>query len=99
MEGADGAEYVTNKILEEITGGDYYFETAADKVIGYENDYPFFINGEELIVYFQLYELAPYVAGMQSFSFSVDELESFLKPEIAIAMEGKDPLPIQLLGR
>ncbi|HAF59609.1 MAG TPA: hypothetical protein DCK81_00475 [Clostridiales bacterium UBA9856] len=91
LEGADGAEYVTNKILEEITGGDYYFETAADKVIGYENDYPFFINGEELIVYFQLYELAPYVAGMQSFSFSVDELESFLKPEIAIAMEGKDP--------
>lgn len=98
-EGSDGLEYVTNKILEEIAEGEYFFETAANTVIDYDGNYSFLINGDELIVYFQLYEIAPYVAGMQSFSFSENELESFLKPEIANAMEGQDPVDIQFLDR
>lgn len=68
-------------------------------MIDYDGNYSFLINGDELIVYFQLYEIAPYVAGMQSFSFSENELESFLKPEIANAMEGQDPVDIQFLDR
>ncbi len=98
QEDSDSMEYVNEKILSEIAEGDYYFESAADTVAGYNGNYDFLINGENLIVYFSLYDIAPYVAGMQSFSFSVDELGSTLKPEIFAAMEGQDPVSIQFFG-
>ncbi|MFA5635289.1 MAG: DUF3298 domain-containing protein [Anaerovoracaceae bacterium] len=95
---SDGLEYVNEKILSEIAEGDYYFESAADTVAGYNGNYDFLINGENLIVYFSLYDIAPYVAGIQSFSFSVDELGSMLKPEVFAAMEGQEPVFIQFFG-
>ena len=95
---SDGLEYVTHKILSEIAEGDYYFENAADTVAGYNGNYHFLINGQNLIVYFPLYDIAPYVAGIQSFSFSLDDLGSMLKPEVYAAMEGQEHVFFQFFG-
>ena len=98
QDGSGGVEYVTNRMLDEISESDYYFKTATNTVTDYNGNYSFLINGEQLVVYFQLYDIAPYVAGMPSFSFSADELKTFLKPEIADAMQGQEPVVIQFFG-
>ncbi len=95
-----GVEYVTDKILKQVVVPEEgFFEGAADTVAAYEGNYSFLINGNELVLYFGLYDITPYVAGMQSFSFSADELRSFLKPEIFDAMQGQEPVLIQFLPK
>ncbi len=54
-------------------------------------------NGDELVVYFPLYEIAPYVAGIQSFDFSSENLAGLLKPEIIEAMNGQEEQTILFL--
>ncbi len=98
QEGSGGLEYVTNRIMEDLSDPEKgYFDTAAETVTGYEGKYPFLINGDNVVVYFQLYEIMPYVAGMPSFSFTSDELKTFLKPEIFDAIQGQESVPIRFL--
>lgn len=95
-----GVEYVTDKILRRVAVPEEgFFEGATDTVAAYEGNYSFLINGNELVAYFGLYDITPYVAGMQSFSFSADELRPFLKPEIFDAMQGQEPVLIQFLPK
>lgn len=86
----DGVEYVTEKILQKIKNqNSTYFDTAKETVLGYDENFNFIILGDSIEVYFPLYEIAPYVAGIQNFSFSRDELQGLLKPEIYDAMSGE----------
>lgn len=95
-EGKGGVEYVTREILEDIRD-DGYFDTAADTINNYQGDYQFLINGDELIVYFPLYDITAYAAGIQSFDFDLEELSPYLKPEIADAMRGQESAAIPYL--
>ncbi len=95
-----GVDYVTGRIIKDIEKPqDGYFETAADTVSGYEGNFNFLINGDDIVVYFPLYDIAPYVAGIQHFDFSSEELEGLLKPEIANAIMGQESLPIPFLAQ
>ena len=94
-----GLENVVNKIIKEIEGNDSYFETAVETVNSYGGNFNFLINGDQIIVYFPLYEIAPYVAGIQGFTFTLEELAQDLKPEITNAMEGQEPKEILYLQR
>ena len=96
----NGVEYVTKKILKEVAeSNDEYFENAKNTIVDYGGNYNFLINGDKLMVYFPLYEIAPYVAGIRSFSFSEKELEGLLKPEISGAMENQEAQHIPFLNR
>ena len=75
-----------------------YFDTAEETIASYNFEYPFLINGNELIVYFPLYEIAPYAAGMQAFAFPLDEISSYLKPDLVAAMQGQTPVDIPYLS-
>ncbi|MDD4583391.1 MAG: RsiV family protein, partial [Eubacteriales bacterium] len=92
-------ENVVNKIIKEIEGNDSYFETAVETVNSYGGNFNFLINGDQIIVYFPLYEIAPYAAGIQGFTFTLEELAQDLKPEITNAMEGQEPKEILYLQR
>lgn len=87
-EGSGGVDYVTSIILDKIKS-DEYFNNAAETVKNYQGLYHFLINGDKLVVYFPLYEIAPYSGGIRSFEFDLEELEDRLKPEIARAMKGQ----------
>jgi hypothetical protein len=99
-DGKDGVEYVTKKILKEVSESDKeYFENAKNTIVDYGGNYNFLINGDKLVVYFPLYDIAPYVAGIRSFNFSTKELEGLLKPEVAEAMRDQEEQPIPFLNR
>lgn len=98
IDNSGGAQFVENEILNRIKDPEKgYFDTAAETIASYGGDFKFLINGDRIIVYFPLYDISPYVAGIEDFAFSLEELESFLKPEIAEAMRGQEPVEIMLL--
>ncbi len=92
-EESEGVEQVTAEMLDEIKS-DVYFSTAAETIKNYQGQYNFLINGDKLIVYFPLYEIAPYAAGIRSFEFDQKELGDLLKPEISRAMEGQNAVTL-----
>lgn len=95
-----GVNYVTASILKEIgSPGGGYFDNAAGTVAAYEGNYNFLINGDSIVVYFPLYDIAPYVAGIQHFDFTAEELKGMLKPEIYNVIIGQESLSIPFLAQ
>ena len=41
----------------------------------------FYIQDDNLVVYFDLYEIAPYAAGIPEFIINVNKIDHILKPE------------------
>lgn len=64
-------DYIISTINEEIQKDEknIYFKEATVEMI---DDY--YISNDELVVVFQLYEIAPYVSGIREFKFSLAEL-------------------------
>ncbi|NLY70698.1 MAG: DUF3298 and DUF4163 domain-containing protein, partial [Clostridiales bacterium] len=73
-EDSNGFDQIVAKIMKEVEDDDIYFDTAKDTVASYEGNFNFLINGDELVVYFPLYDIAPYVAGIRSFTFELEHL-------------------------
>lgn len=95
--GSDGPVLV-EAALRSAVGGPDFFTDAADTVEAYERDYDFLISGENIIVYFPLYDLAPYAAGIPGFAFPAGDLEQWLKPEIAEALRGRAAVEVPALA-
>jgi len=92
-EGNASAELVTEKIIKRINENpEHYFTSAVETVKNYDNDYLFYINGNKLVVYFPLYDIAPYAGGIQFFDFDANELKDILKPEIYEAIKFAKPV-------
>ena len=85
----EGVAYVEEKMTERITDSGYFFPGAEAELEKYQGDFPFYINGNQIVVYFSVYELAPYVAGIPFFAFTDAELGDLLRPEIAEAIRGR----------
>jgi len=97
QEGSASAAYVTEKILKRIQENpDLYFDSAEETVKKYHEDYTYFVNGNQVVVIFSLYEIAPYAGGIQFFTFTAEELKDLLKPDLYNAM--KDAKPVDTKG-
>lgn len=97
QEGSASGALVTERVLDKIRQNpDLYFTSAEETVKKYNNDFSFFINGNQVVVFFSLYELAPYAGGIQFFAFTAEELKDILKPEIFEAI--KDAKPVNTEG-
>ncbi len=95
-----GVDYITEQILKEVEKSNMnYFESAKETIINYDGNYNFLINGDIITVYFPLYDIAPYVAGIQSFDFPSGELEGLLRAEILEAIRGQEVQHIPFLDR
>lgn len=86
-----GPAYVEEKMTEAIIASGDFFPGAESELKKYQGNFPFYINGNEIVVYFSVYELAPYAAGIPSFTFTDAELADHLRPEIAEAIRGRIP--------
>jgi hypothetical protein len=96
-EGSASAAFITDQILKKIQENpDLYFTSAEETVKKYHNDYFYFINGNQVVVFFPLYDIAPYAGGIQFFVFPAEELKDLLKPEIYSAI--KDAKPVDTKG-
>lgn len=82
-ENSDYANYITNSIISYIdkTPG-YYFKEYAKTISDKEGNFNFYIDGNQLVIYFGLYDIAPYASGIKKFTFSADELKDMLKDEV-----------------
>lgn len=97
QEGNASASLVTDKIINKIKENpELYFESAVETVKNYLNEFQFYINGDQLVVFFSLYDITAYAGGIQYFDMDAEELKDLLKPEVYEAM--KDAVAIDTEG-
>ena len=60
--------------LDEQNKGVYEFKSIEDKQ-------KFYIQDDNIVVYFDLYDIAPYAAGIPEFIINVNKIDHILKPE------------------
>ncbi len=71
-----GTKKITDTILADIKKRpDFYFPEAAKTVEEKHGAYPYYLDGQDLVVYFDLYELMPYAGGMPEFRFPLTDLD------------------------
>ena len=81
-ESIDGIKILKDKINSKIDeNSSEYFENAKNTVNS-KNTFDYYIDGNNVVIYFSPYEIAPYAYGIPKFSINVDELKDTLKPEI-----------------
>jgi hypothetical protein len=97
IEDSHGFDQIVAKIMKEVEDDDIYFDIAKETIASYQGNFNFLINGDELVVYFPLYDIAPYVAGIRSFTFELEHLLDYLKPEFIEAMQGQEAVDILIL--
>ncbi len=97
LEGKASALLVSDMITEKIKENpELYFESAVETIGNYETEFQYYINGNQISVFFPLYDITAYAGGIQFFDFDAEELKSILKPEIYEAI--KDAAPISAEG-
>ncbi len=65
-------EYVLNSINKQIenqikSGNNIYFENYKENTLKYFNPSSYYLTEKEIVIYYQQYEIAPYVAGIVEF--------------------------------
>lgn len=63
----DYKEYINNIIYTEIEKNKDFYFTGKEGFNGIEDNQGFFIRDNKLVIYFDYYKIAPYVAGMPEF--------------------------------
>lgn len=76
-------EYITNIILQQIEenikkGENYYFEDYKQLVVEKFNKRNFYLTEEGVVVFYQLYDIAPYSSGIMTFLIPYKEGEVVL---------------------
>lgn len=73
---------ISNYIIDEIENNpDLYYEDYM-KSLPLDGNYNYYIDGDKLVVYFGLYDIAPYAAGLRHFTIDSSEIKDILKKEI-----------------
>lgn len=79
-DGYDYKKVIDEMIMKQINKDkDNYFP---EDFKGIQENQAFFINEEGLVVYFQLYEIAPYVTGFPEFKVPFDDIKNSMKLNI-----------------
>ncbi len=74
---AEGVPYITDKIIGNIQKStEGFFPEAVQTVKDKKGKYSFYLDGSDLVVYFDLYEISPYAAGMPMFRFPLKDLQT-----------------------
>nr|WP_319489833.1 DUF3298 domain-containing protein [uncultured Caproiciproducens sp.] len=72
-----GKKLISDKITAEIKKQpDNYFPEAVQTIEDKNGDFPFYLDGENLIVYFDLYDISCYAAGIPVFKFPLADLKT-----------------------
>lgn len=76
-------ETIESKLIQTMDKNpENYFAEYKKTVKDKKGNFNFYIDGDKLVVYFGLYDIAPYAAGMHRFIFEANELKEILKDEV-----------------
>lgn len=76
-------EKIQNILIKTIDKNPESYFAEYEKSIREKNgDFNFYIDGDKIIVYFDLYDIAPYSSGIHHFSFKADQLKDMLNDEV-----------------
>lgn len=79
VSGYDYKSIINNEIKKQIAGDpEKYFEPA-ENFKGINEKQRYFIRGDDLVIYYELYDIAPYVAGIPEFNISLEKFNSSYK--------------------
>lgn len=83
LENVNVTSVFEDKILAKIEENpESYFEGYKKTIKDKNGNFNFYFNGDELVIYFDLYELVPYVYGITYFKFKANDIKDLLKTEI-----------------
>ncbi|MCK9217833.1 MAG: stalk domain-containing protein [Firmicutes bacterium] len=78
-----GVGFVEEYILETIKENpEAYFEDYEERVKSKEGDFDYYLNGDNLVVYFGQYDIGPYASGIRYFEINAGDIKDILKDEI-----------------
>lgn len=78
---SDYVKVLSDMIAKQIKEDEQYSYVFPDSYKGIEADQPFFVDHETLNIYFEPYEIGPYVAGFPTFKISFDEIMSIINTQ------------------
>lgn len=86
-------EKIENKLIKTIDKNpENYFPEYEQSIKDKNGDFNFYIDGDKIIIYFDLYDIAPYASGIHHFSFRADQLKDMLKDEVYNSIKDAKPL-------
>lgn len=89
-EGVDYKTKIRDFILSEIEREDeLYFPDYRETIENRNGDYEFFIDGDKVVVYFGLYDIAPYSSGIRFFTIDPDDIKDLLKEDVYDSIKGE----------
>ena len=78
-EGYDYKTVINNEIKKQIAKEPYKYFEPADKFKGISDNQSYYVDKNNLIIYYQQYEIAPYVSGIPEFTISLDSFQTNYK--------------------
>ena len=97
----DNKQVITGMILKEIEKDpESYFPDYKETIMNKDGNYDFYIDGDKLVVYFGLYDIAPYAAGIRYFPIDSEEIKEILEYKVYNSIkDGKERGPINYNGK
>ena len=77
-QGVNYEEIVNNFIMEEINNNPEIYLKGDDAFKGISENQDFYIDEDGIVIYFGLYEIAPYYVGIPKFKLKFDEFNKYL---------------------
>lgn len=71
---------INTYIKKEIKKNNDLYFTGKEGFKGIDDDQGFYLENDKLVIYFQLYEIAPYYVGIPKFKIPLNEIEGKLNP-------------------
>jgi len=76
-------QVIVEEIVKQIKKEpDIYFENAIDVVKELKNSQPYYLTPKGIVVYYGLYEIAPYAAGIREFLIPFSALKLYLRLQL-----------------
>ncbi len=80
---ATATKVIADKIIEQIEeNSEPFFLEYKETIKDRNGDFNFYFDGDELVVYFGIYDIAPYSSGTSNFVFKANEIKKILKSDI-----------------
>ena len=100
-DGVDYDQVIMSLILKKIEKDpESYFPDYEETIMTKDGNYEFYIDGDKLVVYFGLYDIAPYAAGIRHIIIDSEDIKDILKNEVYNSIkDGKERGPISYNGK
>lgn len=99
--GSAWQKYIKDGIVKQIgdrdkksikaSGYPIFSDDAENTVKAYDSNFSYYIDGSNVVIYFESYEIAPYASGIPKFAFTAKELKNLLNADVYNAMVNAKP--------